>query len=188
MTLCTKGQLEGPSALRGSLRPSQKAACSLNLGIKVDPGAIGISQGRPVSGDGAGVLHQGEVDAGAVCGGWQGVLQPRAEHIRTGRHRLHATLSIIQQDTNIQLQCFQSMLSLGGLHRVQTTQCSVHHVLCLQRVQTMTHNTCCLEHRAHSNVLLGTTILVTDMSGGRACRKHEISASEVPAACLKPQL
>ncbi len=74
------------------------------------------------------------------------------------------------------------------LHRVQTTQCSIQHVLRLQKVQTMTHDTCWVEHRAPSNVLLGTTILVTDMSGGHECTKHEINASEVPVACLKPQL
>ena len=74
------------------------------------------------------------------------------------------------------------------LQREQTTQCSTEHVLCLQRVQTMTHNACCVEHSAHSNVLLGMTILITDMSGGHVCRQHDTNASEAPAACLTTQL
>ncbi len=52
----------------------------------------------------------------------------------------------------------------------------------------MRHNTCCVEQCAHSNMLLGMTILITDMSGGHMCRKHDVNASEAPVACLKTQL
>ncbi len=56
------------------------------------------------------------------------------------------------------------------------------------RVHTMTPNTCCVEHCADSNVLLGMTKLITHMSGGHVCRKHDTNASEAPVACLKTQL
>lgn len=47
-------------------RVSLQAQRLLDLGIEVDPGAVGVGQGRPVGGDGAGVLHQGEGNAGGV--------------------------------------------------------------------------------------------------------------------------
>lgn len=49
--------------------------CLLDLGIKVDPGAVGFSKGRPVSSDGASVLQHGEGNAGGVGGARQRSLQ-----------------------------------------------------------------------------------------------------------------
>ena len=62
----------------------------LDLGIKVDPGAIAVSQGWPVSRDGAGVLQQGEGDGGGVGGLWQRALQLGAEDICCRCHGLQA--------------------------------------------------------------------------------------------------
>lgn len=58
----------------------------LDLGIKVDPGAVSVCQGGPVGCDGANILHQGEADAGGVGGSWQGVLQLSTEDVCTGCH------------------------------------------------------------------------------------------------------
>ena len=53
----------------------------LDLGNKVDPGAVGVGQGGPVGSDGAGVLHQGEGYAGGVGGGGLHRLQVWAEDV-----------------------------------------------------------------------------------------------------------
>lgn len=76
------------TVLKGNIKghTHQLKGNSLDLGIKVDPGAVGVSQGRPVRRDGACVLHQGESNAGAVGGCWQSGLQPSTENICTGRH------------------------------------------------------------------------------------------------------
>lgn len=70
-------QLPHPTACLSMSKVSvwEQHKCLLDLGIKVDPGAIGFSKGRPVGSDGASVLHHGEGNAGGVGGSWQCSLQ-----------------------------------------------------------------------------------------------------------------
>ena len=90
--------------VRGSAAAAQ---CLLDLGIKIDPGAIGVCKGGPVSSDGAGVLHQWEGNAGGVAAGRQRILQRCAEDVRTCCHRLHHT-------TTLDCRCCQRALLRGA--------------------------------------------------------------------------
>ena len=48
------------------------------------------------------------------------------------------------------------------LQREQITQRSIQHVLCVMVCTLCKNNTCWVEHSAHSKVLLGMTMLMTD--------------------------
>ena len=48
------------------------------------------------------------------------------------------------------------------LQREQITQRSIQHVLCVTVCTLCKNNTCWVEHSAHSKVLLGMTMLMTD--------------------------
>ena len=59
------------------------------MGNKVDPGAVGLNESRPVACYGPRFLYQNKVDGCGVCGSWQRILQLLAEDVGACHHGLH---------------------------------------------------------------------------------------------------